>query len=401
MNNNPPQTTAQAASFIPLAIPVIRGREWEYVKECLDTGWVSYVGSFVTRFEKELAAVAGASHAVAMNSGTAALQVALRLAGVTRDSEVLMPGTTFVAPANAARYLGAWPTLVGIDPRDWQLDVDGLAEFLRSECRPEDGALVNRHTGRRIAAILPIHLLGGMGNVDGVAELAAHYDLPLVEDAAECLGATFRDRPIAAPVPKTSLRFRAVVTSFNGNKIITTGGGGALLTEDEQTAQRAKHLSTTAKADPIEFFHDEIGYNYRLSNIAAAIGVAQMQMLSEFVAAKRAIAARYHSAFQDVCGITAHPEPVACRSTFWMYTVALDRPSRPLIDALNAEKIQSRPIWVPIHRLPAFSECYAYRCESCDELQNVALSLPCTVDLTREQQDRVIQRVLALLGSTA
>jgi perosamine synthetase len=382
MNSNSP---------IPLSVPHLAGNEWAYIKECLDTNWVSYVGPFVDRFERELAAKVGAKHAVATGSGTAALHVALVLAGVGPDDEVVMPGLTFVAPANAVRYCGAWPVFTDIAARDWQWDVALLADFLANGCGASNGKLVNKQTGRRIAALLPVHLLGGMCDVDAVAELASRYELPLIEDAAECLGATYKGRGIGAACPSYRGPIRLVATSFNGNKIITTGGGGALLAEDPALAARAKHLTTTAKADKMEFYHDEVGYNYRLTNIAAALGVAQLEKLDEYVEIKRGIAARYAEGLKDCAGVTVHPEPRDCRSIFWMYSATLPCEAGPVIRRLNEQGIMSRPLWVPLHRLPAFSgHCHVVKAGEAERFYERGLSLPCSVSLTESDQQRVI-----------
>ena len=390
-----------SSNAIPLSVPHLAGNEWTYIKDCLDTNWVSYVGPYVDRFERELAAKVGAGYAVATSSGTAALHVALLLAGVGRDDEVVMPGLTFVAPANAIRYCGAWPTFTDVRADDWQWDLAQVADFLASGCSTRDGKLVNKQTGRRIAALLPVHLLGGMCDVDGLGELANRYELPVVEDAAECLGATYKSRPIGAPCSSYRGPLRLVITSFNGNKIITTGGGGAIFTDTQEMAARAKHLTTTAKADKIEFLHDEVGYNYRLTNIAAALGVAQLEKLDEYVEIKRTIAERYAAAFRSNRCIRPHPEPTHCRSTYWMYSVRLDRASRPQVDRLNAVGIMARPIWIPLSRLPAFKDsCCVYRSLQCDELYATGFSLPCSTGLPADDQERVIQALDQSLTSS-
>jgi len=383
---------------IPLSVPCLQGNEWIYAKECLDTNWVSYVGPFVERFERELAAETGAEHAVAMASGTAALHIALILAGVGPGDEVVMPALTFVSPANAVRYVGAWPIFVDICQGDWQLNVAQVAEFLEQGCCSERGRLVNRATGRRVAALLPVHLLGGMCNVDAVAELATRYELPLIEDAAECLGASYKGRPIGADCPAYGGPLRLVATSFNGNKIITTGGGGALLTGDGELAARAKHLSTTAKADKMEFYHDAVGFNYRLTNVAAAMGVAQLESLEHYVDVKRAHSRRYSESLSTCSGVSLHPEPAGCRSTFWMYSISLDREARPVIKALNDTGIMSRPLWVPVPRLPVFTE-QAFSCPYpvAEQLYRDGLSLPCSVGLSLEDQERVTASLVDLL----
>jgi perosamine synthetase len=236
-----------------------------------------------------------------------------------------------------------------------------------------------------------------MGDVDAFAQLAAETGLFLIEDAAECLGALYKKQGMAAANRYVDPKCRIVATSFNGNKIVTTGGGGALLSHDESTAQRAKHLSTTAKADAIEFYHDAIGFNYRLTNVSAALGVGQMELLADYVDRKRAIAARYATGLNGVQGIVqTHPEPAQCRSTFWMYTVRLDRPARPIVDALAAAGITSRPLWRPMFELPAMQGAATW-----GALPNTracclnSISLPCSVDLTLDDQARVIEGLRA------
>jgi perosamine synthetase len=368
------------------------------MKECLDTNWVSYAGPFVDRFERELAAKVGARYAVATASGTAALHIGLLLAGVSQNDEVVMPAVTFVASANAVRYCGAWPALIDISPNDWQLDVAQLEQFLAEGCERRACQLINKATGRRIAALLPVHLLGGMADVDALAELATKYELPLVEDAAECLGATYKGRPSAAPCPSYHGPMRLIITSFNGNKIITTGGGGAIFTEDPALAAHAKHLTTTAKTDEIEFFHDEVGYNYRLTNISAALGVAQLEKLDDYVEIKRRIAARYAESLKNNPHIEVHPEPRYCRSTFWMYSVILDRVARPIIDSLNRGGVMSRPIWIPIHKLPVFSAAaFPFKVTTAEGLYRSGLSLPCSIGISEAELGRVVDLLLIKL----
>jgi perosamine synthetase len=384
----------EKVATIPLCVPHLSGEEWPFVKECLDTNWVSYLGPFVERFERELAECVGAKHAVATSSGTAALHLALILAGVGADDEVLMPALTFVAPANAVRYCNAVPWCTDICTSDWQWDVEKLRDILAKESVRRDGKVINVRTGRRIAALLPVHLLGGMCDIDAVAELASEYGLPLIEDAAECLGASYRERYIGAPIPRVSGLVRIIVTSFNGNKIITTGGGGALLTDDAALASKAKHLSTTAKVGGIEFFHDEVGFNYRLTNIAAALGVAQLGKLEEFVDIKRAIAARYTAAFTGVEGLRTHPDMRHGRGTFWMYSLILNRESRSVVEALIAAGITCRPPWVPLHMLPSFGGCDGgHDLSVAKNFFECGLSLPCSVGLTEQEQERVISCV--------
>ena len=376
---------------IPLSVPFLGGNEWKYVKECLDTNWVSSVGSFVDRFERLVAEAVGVSHAVATVNGTAALHIALQLAGVGPDDEVVMSDLTFIAPANAVRYLGAWPVFIDAEPRYWQLDPQKLHDFLRHECALSNGAVRNRHTGRRIAAILPVHILGQTCEIEAIVREADAFGIPVIEDATESLGASRGG--------KASGSFGALgCFSFNGNKILTTGGGGMVVTNDAQLAGRARYLTTQAKDDPLEFVHGEVGYNYRLVNVLAAIGVAQMERLSAHVAEKRAIAGRYEQAFRRIAGLSCPAEPENAFSTFWLYSILLDEAlagtsSRALLKHLESRGIQARPLWQPMHLSPAHRGSYAVDCSVAERLNREALSIPCSVGLSESDQGRVVDAV--------
>jgi perosamine synthetase len=377
--------------FVPLCVPAIRGNEWQYIKECLDTNWVSSVGPFVDRFEKELAAFVGTRYAVSTVNGTAALHVALLVAGVQPGDEVLISSLTFIAPVNAIRYAGAWPVLMDAEPDYWQMDAQKVADFLEKECQWRGGQLLNRATGRRIKAILPVHILGHPVHMEPILELARKYGLIVMEDATESLGAKCQGRMVGHLSDIACF-------SFNGNKIITTGGGGMIVTDNEAWARKAKYLTTQAKDDPIEFVHGEIGYNYRLTNVQAAMGCAQLESLDDYIAAKRRIAATYTQAFQDMPGIRPMREAAWASSIFWMYTILVDAAqygmdSRALLRELKTAQIQTRPLWQPAHRSPAHVGAQAYRCQVADRLNRDGLSLPCSVGLSLADQNRVIQRI--------
>ncbi len=381
-----------SGDFIPLIVPEVSGNEWRYVKECLDTGWVSSVGSYVDRFEEMVASRVGTMHAVATVNGTSALHVALQLAGVRPDDEVLVSTLTFIAPVNTIRYVGAWPVFIDAEPEHWQMDPGKVIEFLEDGCRWTDGVLYNRATGRRVSAILPVHVLGQAVDLDPIIEVAGKYNLPVIEDATEGLGATYKGRSLGSIGDIGCF-------SFNGNKLITTGGGGMLVTNHGEHARRAKYLTTQAKDDPIEYVHGEIGYNYRLTNVLAAIGCAQMEQLDAFIAKKRAIADRYTEAFANAPGITVMRSGSQAESTFWMYTILIDQDkfgvdSRQLMRRLNAQKIQCRPLWQPIHLSPAHAAHTNARCPVAERLADEALSLPCSVGLTILGQERVISTLL-------
>jgi perosamine synthetase len=362
------------------------------VKECLDTGWVSSVGSYVDRFEAAVAARCDRAHAVATTSGTAALHVALLLAGVRPDDEVVVSTLTFAAPAFAIRYLGAWPLCIDAEPDYWQLDPARLEDFLARGCERRDGALHDRSTGRRVAAIVPVHILGHPVDVGAIIELAERYGLPVVEDAAESFTGRYRQRPIG------SFGLLACL-SFNGNKMLTSGGGGMVVTDDAQLAERARYLTTQAKDDPVEYVHGAVGFNYRLGNVQAALGCAQLEQADEFLAAKRRVAARYAAAFVGVDGLTPMPEAPWAESAFWLYTILIDPErfplsSRELLAWLEERRIQSRPLWQPLHRSPALADAPLAECPVADRIFAQALSLPSSVGLSDGEQDRVIEAVL-------
>ena len=367
------------------------GREAEYVQSCLQDNWVSSVGPMVDRFELLMAQRAGTRHAVATVNGTAALHIALMIAGVQAEDEVVVPTLTFIATANAVRYLNAWPVLVDVEPRYWQIDPQLVEDFLREGCRVRHGRLYNRVTGRRVAAILPVHLLGHPADMDALNQIAAHFELPVIEDAAEALGATYKQRPVGS-------LGKIGCFSFNGNKIITTGGGGMLTTADDHLAARARYLTTQAKNDPREYVHDEVGYNYRLPNVLAAMGCGQLEVLDAYVDAKRRIAASYVDQLRDLPGVGLFAESPGVRYTAWLSTIVVDEQrtkvdSRQLMQHLVRGGIQSRPLWQPMHHSPAHRQAFSIRGGVAERIHRQALSLPSSVNLSDEQMSRVTQAI--------
>jgi perosamine synthetase len=384
---------------IPLSVPVLGEREWEYVRECLGTNWVSSAGPFVERFERAVCEYLGDGYGAAAVNGTAALHTALLVAGVRPDDEVLVSTLTFIAPVNALRYVGAWPVFMDAESAYWQMDPDKVREFLVTECVARRGGLYNRSSGRRVRAILPVHILGHPCDMDPIVEAARRYDLLVIEDASEGIGTAYRGKPVGLIGDIGTL-------SFNGNKLITTGGGGMVLTRRADWAARARYLMTQAKDDPVEYVHAEIGYNYRLTNLQAALGVAQIEKLNDYVAAKRRIAERYAAGLAGVDGITVMREAPWARSTYWLYTVLVDEArygtgSRGLLARLAQAGMESRPLWQPIHLSGAHRGAQAYRCDVSERLFRDALSLPCSVDLRPDDQARVIQTVLAGRSGTS
>jgi perosamine synthetase len=379
--------------MIPLCVPEIRGNEWTYVKECLDTGWVSSVGAFVDRFERAVADTVGARYAVATASGTAALHVALLVAGIEPNDEVLVSTLTFIAPANAIRYAGGWPVFIDAEPDYWQMNPNLVVTFLEQQCHWRDGALYNSLTGRRVRAIVPVHILGHPVDIAPILNVARKYNLAVIEDATESLGARYRDRSVGHLGDIACF-------SFNGNKLITTGGGGMIVTDNEDWARKAKYLTTQAKDDPLEYIHNEIGYNYRLTNLQAAMGLAQIEQIESYIAAKRRIAATYADALRDVPGIVPMREAAWAQSVFWMYTVLIDEQefgmsSRELLHALERQRIQTRPLWQPIHQSCAHYGAATIDGSVAERLNQQALSLPCSVGLASENQSYVIEQLMA------
>jgi aminotransferase in exopolysaccharide biosynthesis len=338
--------------LIPLHRPAFQGHEKDYLADCVDSNFVSSVGARVTEFEERLAHHVGAGHGVAAVNGTNGLQVALRLVGVEPGSEVVTQALTFVATCNAIAYLGARPVFVDVERPTLGMNPDALAAFLEQSAVRKEGGCVNRETGRRIAACQPMHTFGHPCRIEQIAEICEQWGIPLVEDAAESLGSDRNGR-------HTGTFGRLGVFSFNGNKIITTGGGGMIVTDDEALAQRAKHLTTTAKVPhTYDYVHDELGYNFRMPNLNAALGCAQMDQLEGFLAAKRDVAERYR-AFCAEHGLEFVGEPEGARSNYWLNSVVLgSRAERDeLLARTNKAGVMTRPIWKLMVDLPMYADC--------------------------------------------
>jgi perosamine synthetase len=393
MNTVPTDTSSK----IPLSVPEIGGNEWKYIKECLDTGWVSSVGPFVNRFEKEFASFVGADEAVAVSNGTVALHVALRMIGVEPDDEVLVPDLTFVAPINAVTYCQAHPVFIDVDPVDWQIDVLKVSRFLESECIRRGDECINKTSGRRVRAILPVHLLGLACRMDAITELANQHHLSVVEDAAEAVGVRYKGRYAGT--------FGDVgAFSFNGNKIITAGSGGMVVTNNRARAEYARYITTQAKDDPIEYIHEEVGYNYRLSNLHAAMGVAQLERVHEFLERKRKIARIYEAAFENLEGITCMPCPDNVEAAFWLYAVLLPPGTtlerrKKVIAALNDHGIGARSFWHTIHDLTPYRNSQNFQIEHSVDLYTRGICLPSSVGLTESDQARCIDTFKKVIHS--
>jgi perosamine synthetase len=369
----------EAETAIPLHAPEFRGREWDYLKDCLDTGWVSSVGAYVDRFEQDLADLTGAARAVAVANGTAALDVCLRLAGVEAGDEVLVPTLTFVATANAVTYRGAIPHFVDSESRTLGVDPQRLDAYLSKVARLTDQGCVNVLTGAPIRALMVMHVFGHPCDLDGLMEVAGRWRLVLVEDAAEALGSRWRGRHMG-----TFGRLAAL--SFNGNKIITTGGGGAVLTNDPELGRRAKHLTTTAKTPHRwAFDHDEVGWNYRMPNLNAALGCAQLERLPGMLARKALLADRYAAALANIEGVSLlKPRPDA-EVNHWLNTLILDHADPDLreavLETLNEAGFQARPLWTLMHRLPMYARCSRDALPVAEALAARVINLPSSAAL--------------------
>ena len=364
---------------ISLHEPCFGGREWNYVKECLDTGWVSSVGSYVDEFEKRLAEYTGAKNAVAVVNGTAALHLCLKLAGVRENDEVIVPTLTFVATANAVTYCGAMPHFADSEERTLGLDPAKLGAHLYEIGDMRKDGCYNRRTGRRIKAVVPMHTFGHPVDLDPLAELCQEFQVEMVEDAAESLGSYYKGR-------HTGTWGRVSALSFNGNKVITTGGGGAVITNDGELGMLAKHLTTTAKIPHRwAFNHDMVGYNYRLPNINSALGCAQLEQLPSFLKKKRALYERYQKAFTETKGVTLFCEPSFARSNYWLNVLLLDEQFADerdlLLTAANDRGIMTRPAWTLMHRLPMFKRCPRMDLTVAESLERRLINIPSSASL--------------------
>jgi len=359
--------------------PTFDGNEWKYVKECLDSTFVSSVGEFVDRFESDLATYTGAKHAVAVVNGTAALHIALLLAGVKTDDEVLLPALTFIATANAVSYCGAVPHFVDSENTTLGIATTKLRDYLQAHTEQHSGQCVNVATGRVIRAMIPMHAFGHPVDIDGLLSVAHDFNVILVEDAAESLGSSYRSQHMGT--------FGLMGTlSFNGNKTITTGGGGAILTNDTGLARRAKHITTTAKVPHAwEFIHDKIGYNYRLPNLNAALGCAQLEQLPAKLLAKRELFSRYQAAFSEVEGVKLVSEPAQCRSNYWLQTIMLNADQMHHRDSVlktaNEAGLMTRPVWQLLHQLIPFVNCPCMDLSTAEQLSQRLINIPSSPSL--------------------
>lgn len=365
--------------LVPLHEPSFTGKEWVYVKNCLDTGWVSSAGKYVDRFEEKLAQFTGVNHAIAVVNGTAALHVCLKLAGVEQGDEVLLPALTFVATANAVHYCGAIPHFIDSDIESLGINPKKLDNYLGEIALISNGICYNKQTMRPIKAVIAVHTFGHPVDLDRLLVVCQKYRLELIEDAAEALGSYYKQQ-------HTGNWGKLSTLSFNGNKIITTGGGGAILTNDSSLAKLAKHVSTTAKLPHRwAYLHDQVGYNYRLPNFNAALGCAQLEQIEQFIQNKRALAEQYRQAFTNVQGLSFFKEPSYARSNYWLNVLLLDEEYAARRDSLllatHEQGILTRPPWTLLNKLPMFQSSPRMDLSIAESLEQRIINIPSSASL--------------------
>ena len=377
--------------MIPLSEPSIQGNEWTYIKECLDDEWVSSAGKYVDLFEQKVCEYTGSKHAIACVNGTSALQVSLQLAGVKAGDEVIVPTITFIAPVNAVRYLNAEPVFMDADDY-FNIDVEKTTEFIQEETIFKNGFTFNKSTNKRITAIIPVHIFGNAVNLEPLAETCNDRNIRIVEDATESLGSKYRKGRFAGRHCGTVGDIGCL--SFNGNKIITTGGGGMILTDDQIQAERAKYLSTQAKDDSVRYIHNEVGYNFRMTNIQAAMGVAQLEQLPKFLRMKKEIYRTYKEKIDVIPGLNIADVPEYANNNHWMIALQIDKDvygkdREELMAHLAENNIQSRPVWYLNHLQKPYKGCRSYKIEKALELLEKTLNIPCSVSLTEDEINTV------------
>ncbi len=369
-----------------LSGPNMAGNELKYVTECITTGWVSSVGAYVDQFEKMSAEFAGAKYAVATSSGTTALHICLVMMGVNSDDYVITPNITFIATCNSIKYTGANPIFIDTDAATWQMDLNLLEQFLTNETEQRNGVCHYKKDGKRIPVIMPVHVLGNMCDMDKLMALARQHNLTVIEDSTEALGSYYKGKHAGS--------FGLLGTfSYNGNKIITTGGGGMIITDDEALAKKAKHLTTQAKSDAFEYIHDEIGYNYRLVNVAAAMGVAQMEQLPGFIQRKYEIIDFYKKELDGVGDIKFQEVRADVKPNWWLPTIFTAK-QKEVLKILNDNKMQSRPFWVPMNQLRMFTEnIYYNHTDRSNFVYQHCLSIPCSTYITNNDLKAVAAKI--------
>ena len=382
-------------SRIPLSVPSFNGNEWKYVKECIDTEWVSTAGKFVERFENEIADFTKSKFAVACVNGTSALQVSLRLAGVKAGDEVIVPTLTFIAPVNAIVYNGASPIFMDAD-NHYNLSSEKTIDFIKNETSFKNGYSYNNLTGARVSAIIPVHVWGNPVFLDELHPLCKERNIKLIEDASESLGSKYSKGTFKGKHTGTVGEIGCI--SFNGNKIITTGGGGAILTDDSKIADKAKYLTRQAKDDPIRYVHNDIGYNFRLTNIQAALGVAQLEQLKEILIRKKEINQFYKDNIKNNKGLNITESPAYSESNFWLNVLNINsqlygKTSLDLMEKLENNQIETRPVWLLNHMQKPYERFQSYNIEIALSLHSNSLCLPSSHSLQKEELKIIADKI--------
>lgn len=378
---------------IPLSVPNLSLDILENIRETIETGWVSTGGRFIKEFEEKVARYVGVEKAVSCQSGTAGLHLAMRVLGIGPGDEVIVPTVTFIAAVNPVRYMGAEPVFMDCDDT-LNMDMDKLEEFLEEECRCTDGKVFNKKSGRQIKAIVVVHVFGNPADMDRLMDIKERYNLKVVEDATEALGSYFLKGRFAGRHCGTI--GDVGVYSFNANKIITTGGGGMVVSHDRELLDKVEFLSLQAKTDPLYFIHDEIGYNYRMTNIQAAFGVDQIDRLEGFIETKIRNYNLYREAIEEIEGLTLLPFRPDVRANHWFYSVIVDEEKYgidrdELLKRLNEDNIQTRPLWGLIHKQKPYAGCQAYRIEKAYYYEKNLINVPCSTNLSQEDVMTVVQ----------
>lgn len=379
--------------FIPLSVPNLKGNELKYVTGAIESEWVSTGGSYITTFEQNISKYLNVEMAVACQSGTSAIHLALLESKISSDDEVIVPTLTFIAAVNPVMYCNAHPVFMDCDD-SLTLDPEKLKEFCINECEFINGKLMNKKTKRHIKAIIVVHVFGNMADMEKIMEIAKKYNIIVIEDATEALGTVYLDGKYKNKYAGTIGDFGCY--SFNGNKIITTGGGGMLVARDKEKLLNAKHISTQAKCDPINYFHDEIGYNYRMTNLQAAVGVAQLEKLENFIEIKKDNYFLYKNLLEDKNNVKLLNFRDGIRSNYWFYSLVLKDINVKKTDVINklyANEIQTRPIWGLIHEQIPYINCQSYKIDKAKYYYERVINIPCSSNLTKEQINRVVVNI--------
>ena len=383
------------SELIPLSVPSIQGNEWKYIKDCLDTEWVSSGGKYVDKFEEEICRYAGAKYAVACMNGTAALHVSLKLVGVQPADEVIVPTLTFIAPVNVVRYLNAEPIFMDADDY-YNIDAQKTIQFIKNESEFRNGFTYNKKTGKRILAIIPVHVFGNAVNLEELIPICTERNIKVIEDATESLGTVYTKGKFVGKHTGTIGDIGCF--SFNGNKIITTGGGGMIVTDNPVYAQKARYLTTQAKDEKVRYIHNEIGYNYRLTNIQAALGVAQLEKLPEYLKIKRNNFYTYKEKINKIPGLNLAEMPDYADNNHWMYALQIDKVKygkdrEELMQYLSEKGIQTRPVWYFNHLQKPYKDCQTYKIEKAIELWENTLNIPCSIVLNEYEVNYVLKKL--------